>query len=297
MNKIMKLQSNLFMFISLLALPLAYELDLNANVYILFVTLGFIVLLGVPHGSLDVLFARQTFNLRYLTNWLKFIIYYVAASLAVVLVWWVSPDFFLISFLILSAIHFSDDLNLIDFGIFKLLYGTSIITLPSLFFGTELINFYAILVDIEAATAIVKASQLISMIVGVTLAVVILIKKIEPRIKLEVVCVFLIFLLLNPIIAFGIYFCLMHSARHLIRSNYFLREFTKTQFFQALIYPTIAVVIMGAIVWWVGGNEKVEVGLIRIIFIGLAALTVPHAWVLKKANFQSWSISQSSKTY
>jgi len=297
MNKIMKLQSNLFMFISLLALPLAYELDLNANVYILFVTLGFIVLLGVPHGSLDVLFARQTFNLRYLTNWLKFIIYYVAASLAVVLVWWVSPDFFLISFLILSAIHFSDDLNLIDFGIFKLLYGTSIITLPSLFFGTELINFYTILVDIEAATAIVKASQLISMIVGLTLAVVILIKKIEPRIKLEVVCVFLIFLLLNPIIAFGIYFCLMHSARHLIRSNYFLREFTKTQFFQALIYPTIAVIIMGAIVWWVGGNEKVEVGLIRIIFIGLAALTVPHAWVLKKANFQSWSISKSSKTY
>jgi Brp/Blh family beta-carotene 15,15'-monooxygenase len=263
----------------------------------LFVTLGFIVLLGVPHGSLDVLFARQTFNLRYLTNWLKFINYYVAASLAVVLVWWVSPDFFLISFLILSAIHFSDDLNLIDFGIFKLLYGTSIITLPSLFFGTELINFYTILVDIEAATAIVKASQLISMIVGLTLAVVILIKKIEPRIKLEVVCVFLIFLLLNPIIAFGIYFCLMHSARHLIRSNYFLREFTKTQFFQALIYPTIAVIIMGAIVWWVGGNEKVEVGLIRIIFIGLAALTVPHAWVLKKANFQSLSISKSSKTY
>ena len=151
--------------------------------------------------------------------------------------------------------------------------------------------------DIETANNLVRASQIISLLAASILILQILVNKIKIRVRLEVLCVFLLFLVLNPILAFGIYFCFMHSARHLIRSNYFLREFTKTQFFKALIYPTIAVIIMGAIVWWVGGNEKVEVGLIRIIFVGLAALTVPHTWVLKKANFQAWSISQSSKTY
>lgn len=297
MNKILKLQSNLFMLISLLSLPLTYKLDLNANVYILFVTLGFIVLLGVPHGSLDVLFARKTYDLKYLTSWLKFIFNYLISSLVIILIWFVSPNFFLISFLILSAIHFSDDLNLADFKILKLSYGFAIITFPSLFFSTELIKFYAILVDIETANNLVRVSQIISLLAAPILTFQILINKIEIRVKLEVLCVFVLFLLINPLLAFGIYFCFMHSARHLIRGHYFLSTLTRHEFFNALIFPTLAVIVMGIFVWWSIGKETIEFDLIRIIFIGLAALTVPHTWVLKKANFQAWSINESSKTY
>jgi hypothetical protein len=34
-----------------------------------------------------------------------------------------------------------------------------------------------------------------------------------------------------------------------------------------------------------------ERDLIQIIFVGLAALTVPHAWVLNKSKFSEWATS------
>jgi len=297
MNTLMKFQSNLFILMSGFTLFIGYGLDLNSNLFILFITLGFVVVLGVPHGSLDVLFASQTFDLKHLTHWVKFIIYYVIAALGVILVWLIAPNIFFISFLILSALHFSDDLNLMDFEVLKFSYGAAIITFPSLFFSAELINLYAMIVDIETAPSLVKAIQFVSIPAGIILATQLLNKIIEIRTKLEVLCVGAIFLLLNPILAFGVYFCVMHSARHLIRSHFFLHKFTMKVFLTVLILLTIAVVMMGLVVWWVGANTTLEVDMIRIIFIGLAALTVPHTWVLKKSNFQAWSITHKSGDY
>ena len=287
MNKLMGFQSNLFIILTSLTLALGSAFDLNANLYGLMMVLGFVVLLGVPHGSLDVLFARQTYDLRNKSHWLKFIAYYVAAAFAVILVWWLVPNIFFIVFLILSALHFSDDLNLSDFALLKLSYGTAIISFPSLFFSHELINLYAMIIQIDTATSIVKASQLISAPAGIIMAFYLMNQKIDVRTKLELLCTCALFLLLNPILAFGVYFCSMHSARHLIRSRFFLRQFTRQAFLNALIFPTIAVILMGLIIWWLGPKKPLEVDMIRIIFVGLAALTVPHAWVLKQSNFQA----------
>lgn len=297
MNKLMSLQSDLFILVSCLALILGYSLDLNANLFVLFIILGFIVLLGVPHGSLDVLFASQTYDLNRLTHWLKFLSYYTIAASGVILVWFVMPSFFFTSFLILSAVHFSDDLNSVNSKLFKLGYGLSIITFPSILFSAELINLYAMIVNVETATSLVTASHWISMPVGLILAVKLLDKRIAIRTKLEVLSVCALFVLLNPMLAFGVYFCVMHSARHLIRSHFFLSKFTKQAFLNALILPTIAVIIMGLFVWWIGTKKPIEVDMIRIVFIGLAALTVPHAWVLNKSNFHSSSIGYNSKDY
>ncbi|CEN55386.1 putative Predictet Brp-like protein Blh [Candidatus Methylopumilus turicensis] len=287
MNKPMIFQSNLFMLISSLALVLGFAFDLNANPYGLLMTLVFVVLLGVPHGSLDVLFASQTYDLRHIKHWLKFIAYYMAAALAVILVWWLVPNAFFIVFLILSALHFSDDLNLSGFTLLKWSDGAAIISLPSVFFGHELIDLYAMIIHIDIATSIVKTSQLISIPAGLVIAFYLVTKKIDLRTKLELFCTCALFLLLNPILAFGIYFCGMHSARHLIRSRYFLRQFTRQAFLNALILPTIAVILMGLVIWWLGPKKPLEIDLIRIVFVGLAALTVPHAWVLKQSKFQA----------
>lgn len=289
MLKLMGVQSNLFIIMTSLALALGLVFDLNTNLYGLLLILVFVVLLGVPHGSLDVLFASQTYELKNISLWLKFIAYYLAATLAVILVWWLVPNVFFIVFLILSALHFSDDLNLSDFAVLKLSYGTAIISFPSLLFSHELINLYAMIIETNTATNIVKASQFISMPAGMVIAFYLVNQKIDVRTKLELLCTCALFLMLNPILAFGIYFCLMHSARHLIRSRFFLRQFTSQAFLNALIFPTIAVILMGLIIWWIGPKKPLEVDMIRIIFVGLAALTVPHAWVLKQSNFQAHS--------
>jgi Brp/Blh family beta-carotene 15,15'-monooxygenase len=289
MKKLMGFQSNLFIIMTSLALALGLVFDLNTNLYGLLFILVFVVLLGVPHGSLDVLFASQTYELKNISLWLKFVAYYLTAALAVILVWWLVPNVFFIVFLILSALHFSDDLNLSDFAVLKLSYGTAIISFPSLLFSQELINLYAMIIETNTATNIVKASQFISMPAGMVIAFYLVNQKIDVRTKLELLCTCALFLMLNPILAFGVYFCLMHSARHLIRSRFFLRQFTSQAFLNALIFPTIAVILMGLIIWWIGPKKPLEVDMIRIIFVGLAALTVPHAWVLKQSNFQAHS--------
>lgn len=295
MNKLMAFQSNLFILLTVLAVSFGYGFDLNANPYGLLMALVFVVLLGVPHGSLDVLFASQTYDIKHMGHWLKFIAYYVAAGLAVISVWFFVPTFFFVAFLILSALHFADDLNLMNFTMLKFSYGVAIITLPSLFFGAELINLYAMIIHLDSATNIVKASQLLSLPAGLIVTIHLFNQNIDVRTKLESFCTCALFLLLNPILAFGIYFCGMHSARHLIKSHFFLGRFTKQAFLNALIFPTLAVILMGLFVWWMGANQPLEAEMIRIIFIGLAALTVPHAWVLKKSNFQACSLSQKFK--
>jgi Brp/Blh family beta-carotene 15,15'-monooxygenase len=295
MKKLMEFQSNLFILISSFALLFGYGLDLNANFQLLLLALIFVVLLGVPHGSLDVLFAIQTFDLKQLKHWLKFIGSYVIAALLVISIWLIAPNIFFVCFLLLSALHFSDDLNLIDFKALKLSYGALIITLPSLLFSHELIDLYAMIIDIKTSTYLVEASKFITVPGGLYLTVMLFNKKIGIRTKLETFSVCALFLLLHPILAFSIYFCGMHSARHLIRSHFFLRKFTKRAFLNALIFPTIAVIILGIFTWLMAENKTLEVEMIRIIFIGLAALTVPHAWVLQKSNFQAWLITRKFK--
>jgi uncharacterized membrane protein len=81
----------------------------------------------------------------------------------------------------------------------------------------------------------------------------------------------------------------MHSARHLVRSRFFLDGFQRQQFIYALILPTIAVIMMGFGIWHFKLTPSFEKDLIQIIFVGLAALTVPHAWVLNKAKFSKWA--------
>ncbi len=291
----MKFQSNLFILISSFALLFGYGLDLNANFQLLLLALIFVVLLGVPHGSLDVLFAIQTFDLKQLKHWLKFIGSYVIAALLVISIWLIAPNIFFVCFLLLSALHFSDDLNLIDSKALKLSYGALIITLPSLLFSHELIGLYAMIIDIKTSTYLVETSKFITVPAGLYLTVMLLNKKIGIRSKLETFSVCALFLLLHPILAFSIYFCGMHSLRHLIRSHFFLRKFTKQAFLNALIFPTIAVIIVGIFTWLIAENKTLEVEIIRIIFIGLAALTVPHAWVLQKSNFQAWLITRKFK--
>jgi Brp/Blh family beta-carotene 15,15'-monooxygenase len=261
----------------------------HLNPTMLLGALSLVVILGVPHGSLDVLFARQTYQLAHMTKWIKFLSLYMASCLLIIALWMLAPGFFFVAFLILSAIHFSDDINLPGHQLLKLSYGFAIISLPSLMNGNELTNLYGMIVDAELAQHIVLISKYVSLFLLPALLLLFYINKVNFRSQLEITSISILFLLATPILAFTIYFCLMHSARHLVRSRFFLEAFQRQQFIYALILPTIAVIIMGFGIWHFKLAPSFERDLIQIIFVGLAALTVPHAWVLNKANFSKWA--------
>jgi Brp/Blh family beta-carotene 15,15'-monooxygenase len=289
MHKILLFQSNLAIAASLLVALLSLGMSPHLNPTMLLGALSLVVILGVPHGSLDVLFARQTYQLAHMTKWIKFLSLYMASCLLIIALWMLAPGFFFVAFLILSAIHFSDDINLPGHQLLKLSYGFAIISLPSLMNGNELTNLYGMIVDAELAQHIVLISKYVSLFLLPALLLLFYINKVNFRSQLEITSISILFLLATPILAFTIYFCLMHSARHLVRSRFFLEAFQRQQFIYALILPTIAVIIMGFGIWHFKLTPSFERDLIQIIFVGLAALTVPHAWVLNKAKFSKWA--------
>ena len=111
---------------------------------------------------------------------------------------------------------------------------------------------------------------------GITLAT----KKGEERGRFfgEIAGLTLIFGILPPLVGFSIYFCLIHSMRHFATMKAMLADtISKLQI-------TRTTVLFSAMCWAVGliilaqqsSNVGIEPALLQVVFIGLAALTVPH---------------------
>jgi Brp/Blh family beta-carotene 15,15'-monooxygenase len=256
--------------------------------------LALVVILGVPHGSLDVLFAKQTYQLVHIKKWLKFLGFYSASSLLIIALWMLVPGFFFVVFLILSAIHFADDINLSGHQLLKLSYGFAIITLPAVIQGSELTKLYGMIIDTALAQQIVWISKYVGFLLLSLLPIQFFANKVNCRSQIEVIAIAILFLMATPILAFTIYFCFMHSGRHLVRSHFFLNSFKTQEFIYALILPTMAVIFVGLCIWYFKLSPSFEKDLIQIIFVGLAALTVPHAWLLNKAKFINWATKSVS---
>lgn len=279
------MQSNLLIVVGLLVAFFAHGMGLQAQAAWLFIALGAIVLLGVPHGSLDVLFALRAYQLNSLMAWVVFLTAYLLVAMGIIVLWMLLPVWFFIGFLIFSALHFSDDLNTPNPVLTKLSYGAAVICLPSIVHGTALVGLYAVFVDASVAQRIVTVSQWLCYPILFLMGLMLFNRQIAIREKLDAYAVLAILTLLPPILAFAVYFCLMHSARHLIRSHAFFGQLNARLFIMALVLPTLAVIIMACGVWFFTNARTVESDLIRLVFIGLAALTFPHAWVLKQSNF------------
>jgi Brp/Blh family beta-carotene 15,15'-monooxygenase len=285
MNKWLLMQSNLLILVGLLVAFFAIGMGLQAQPAWLFISLGAIVLLGVPHGSLDVLFALRAYQLNSLMAWVVFLMAYLLVAMGIILLWLLLPVWFFIGFLIFSALHFSDDLNTPNHMLIKLSYGAAVICLPSIVHGAALVGLYAVFVDASVAQRIVTVSQWLCYPILFLMGLMLFNRQINIREKLDAYAVLAIMTLLPPILAFAVYFCLMHSARHLIRSHAFFGQLNARLFIMALVLPTLAVIIMACGVWFFTTTRTFESDLIRMVFIGLAALTFPHAWVLKQSKF------------
>ena len=85
----------------------------------------------------------------------------------------------------------------------------------------------------------------------------------------------------NPLIAFTIYFCFLHSIRHSIS---LIHEIDSSNFNKGLkifIKNALPLTILTAILCLIGmyflkSNYDLNSSILKLIFIGLASLTFPH---------------------
>ena len=293
MNRFLQIQSNAFFVIAMMTIAWHYMVADKLGTSNLFVLILLIAFFGVPHGSLDALFAKKAFALITRRDWFKFVGLYLCLSMAVLIFWLRLPTIFFVLFLGFSALHFSDDISDISPKLISFLYGCNIILLPSILHSDQLALLYGYLIDNNDAIAIVRLMRpfaMATMLLSALLTVRFYLKKqlIHTRPLLEITAVSLLVFVVKPLLAFTIYFCFMHSARHLLRAKFYFKDDSNKHFLFTLILPTLFVLIFCVGIFQLLPTQNVDENLVKVTFAALAALTFPHAFLLSKVGFLKW---------
>jgi len=233
--------------------------------------------LGMPHGALDPLIARRLGLWRTPLTFAAFNLGYTAVAAAVVGLWLVAPVPSLVAFLLISAAHFGSDWNRERPLALRFLTGAALLSLPSLRDQDAVADLYVTLAG-DGARAVAAAQAALGpvLLVGLAVAAVIAARR-APHEAFELLGAAALALLAPPLMFFIVYFCALHSARHLREG--FREEHGHGRRLTLLVVAayTLAPLALAA-VFLVGtaGTAALDEQLLRVVFIGLAALTVPH---------------------
>ena len=255
----------------------------------LLISLFLILTIGISHGSLDHIKGKKLIKYFGYKSMGIFYLSYLLIGAVTILIWLIFPKLLLFLFLIIAAFHFGkEDSEFINqkknFELIYFLKGSLIITSPLFFHKEETLaifetlNFY-ISNNLIISNEILFIFILLSLISGIILS---LNKSIEAKslLLMDYLSILILNYFLNPIIAFTIYFCFLHSIRHSIS---LIRELNKNlkkglTVFIKKAFPLTILTILGYVVSISILNNYNEFNetIYRVIFIGLASLTFPH---------------------
>ncbi|MDA9722953.1 Brp/Blh family beta-carotene 15,15'-dioxygenase [Candidatus Pelagibacter sp.] len=255
----------------------------------LIISLFLILTIGISHGSLDHIKGKKLIKYFGYKSMSIFYLSYLFIGAVTILIWLVFPKFLLFLFLIIAAFHFGkEDSEFINqkknFELIYFFKGSLIITSPLFFHKEETVAIFKTL-NLNISNNLLISNEilfifiLLSLISGIILS---LNKSIETKslLLMDYLSILILNYFLNPIIAFTIYFCFLHSIRHSIS---LIRELNKNlkkglPVFIKKAFPLTILTILGYVVSISILNNYNEFNetIYRVIFIGLASLTFPH---------------------
>jgi Brp/Blh family beta-carotene 15,15'-monooxygenase len=256
-----------------------------------------ILIIGVSHGAYDHIKGRSLLKIYNINNIFIFYLSYILVGLIVIFTWFVTPSISLLIFLIFASFHFGKEdsqfllkKRSITYLIFFVFKGLLIVTAPLYFNFVETINifklllienenFYRYLDWIESKNILITLISL-SFLVNILL-IIVNFKISNLTLLLDFVSILILNYFLSPLVAFTIYFCFLHSIRHIIaianevnNRNFYdgLKEFIKKASTLAIV--TVILFILALIITY--NYFEINDAILKIIFIGLASLTFPH---------------------
>jgi len=274
MNRAHKIQGWLFFCGAAGALILVlFDVQLSSKFVAVFVA-ALVAIVGLPHGALDPLVAYQAGLWRTPFGLALFLAAYLLLAGAAGLLWFFAPMWALIAFLAYSAWHFSgdwrDDLPL---GL-RLSAGVAIISAPTLLHADLVTQYFSLLAGQSGAVALVQflpwlaVPALVGMAIGLARCV-----RVRPSISAELAVLATAAVVLPPLVFFILYFCGLHSPRHLLHAAQNLNR--KSAIITAA-GVTLLTVVLGGLVVMQAPVGRLDERLLQLTFIGLAVLTVPH---------------------
>ncbi|MDB3888297.1 Brp/Blh family beta-carotene 15,15'-dioxygenase [Candidatus Pelagibacter sp.] len=251
-----------------------------------------ILTIGVSHGALDDLKGYKLLKFYKINIKLLFFVAYILISFLIIIIWILVPTLMLIFFLIVASYHFGKEdswgIKLKKSNFYMLIFflkGSLIISAPLLFSFNETLTifdtlgvkdnrFYSLL-NILNNNHILLSFVIISIISNFLITQ----KLVELMVLfIDTICILILYYSFNPLIAFTIYFCFLHSIRHSaslitelkINLNSFIKKALPLTIITAFFF------LMGLYVFTGFQSIDVESSIIAVIFIGLASLTFPH---------------------
>jgi Brp/Blh family beta-carotene 15,15'-monooxygenase len=87
-----------------------------------------------------------------------------------------------------------------------------------------------------------------------------------------------------PLIYFTLYFCLLHSPRHLSGLLRYANPKQRPRLLRMALIYTVLTLILIAILYYFWSELPIDSLILRLVFIGLAAVTVPHMILIAMAH-------------
>ena len=253
--------------------------------FISLLALCMVSFIGVPHGSFDGAVAAL---LGYKTkkDFFIFVFLYLIISASVIVFWIYFSVVALFLFIFISVINFGlCDWSYLELKKYKwsisLTHGLNIVFGIIFFHTSETFEIFTFLSN----SSFIQLQKFL--FAAYILYFILLIKYFYlafnvPKLRwglLEMVIVLLIIFLTEPLVAFSIYFCFIHTFKH-VKS--ILKDTSKHLANNEFVTITT---ISFTVLTWIGGilailylynNYSFEESFIKTLFIGLAALTLPH---------------------
>lgn len=295
MNKTLRAQGLAFCGLSaVVAMSSVFLPPLAESVELVLVS-GLILTLGVPHGALDAIFAHQVYRLRSPGAWLLAALLYAALAAFVVRVWWMSPAVFLAGFLLFSIAHFAGDLEPGVRTFTRALYAGAVIVLPCLRFESDVARQFGFLAGPSSGASIAAA---LSVLAWPWLACSLGAAGVESRrdamAGAELLTVVLLAVCAPPLIGFTAFFCGMHSARHVVRTYHYANRTSLRLLMSAAAVPMLLIVLAAISGWVFLDHGSPSRGVTQFLFVGLAALTVPHMLLVERVRLSGWRLGTSA---
>ena len=255
----------------------------------LIISLFLILTIGISHGSFDHIKGKKLIKYFGYKSISIFYLGYIFVGIATIIIWLLFPKFLLFLFLVIAAFHFGkEELEFIDkkkkFEHIYFLKGSLIITSPLFFHKEETLTIFETL-NFNISNSFMITNEillifiLLSLISGIYLS---LNKKIEEKslLLMDYLSILILNYFLNPIIAFTVYFCFLHSIRHSITLIYEINKNLRRglPIFIKKALPLTILTIIGYIfsILILNNYNELDETIYRVIFIGLASLTFPH---------------------
>ena len=279
--------------LSMLALMVKDKFFLSQTI-ILFVCLFLILSIGISHGAMDNYKARKLLSIYKIKNKTIFFSTYIFISALVIFIWNLYSSFTLVAFLVVASYHFGlEDTSFLHKGnsiidqIFYLIKGSLIIFAPLFFYFDETLKIFETLMVSESFLTFLELEH---WIINVCLFFSIsgyfyFIYKNQFKdfeiLLLDMFSIVVLNYVFSPLIAFTIYFCFLHSVRHIVSISYDLDKNDFLNGVKLFVKKALPLTIVTAILYLLatiflsksyGLNEVI----IKVIFIGLASLTFPH---------------------